>query len=168
MATIILQNISQLKALVQDDWEGIIGNADTLTYLGGNEKESHKYISELLGKETIDTTTSSRSRGRNGSYSQNFQQTGRELLTPDEVRMLDNSKAIVLIRGERPIIDDKYDILKHPNIRETEDGGAAPYIHSPTCLYAADDLAFHFTTLADVEIVGASDFDETEESHEKV
>lgn len=168
MATIILQNISQLKALFKDDWEGIIGNADTLTYLGGNEKESHKYISELLGKETIDTTTSSRSRGRNGSYSQNFQQTGRELLTPDEVRMLDNSKAIVLIRGERPIIDDKYDILKHPNIRETEDGGAAPYIHSPTCLYAADDLAFHFTTLADVEIVGASDFDETEESHEKV
>ena len=167
MATIILQNISQLKALFKDDWEGIIGNADTLTYLGGNEKESHKYISELLGKETIDTTTSSRSRGRNGSYSQNFQQTGRELLTPDEVRMLDNSKAIVLIRGERPIIDDKYDILKHPNIRETEDGGAAPYIHSPTCLYAADDLTFPFTTLADVEIVGASDFDETEESHEE-
>ena len=79
MATIILQNISQLKALFKDDWEGIIGNADTLTYLGGNEKESHKYISELLGKETIDTTTSSRSRGRNGSYSQNFQQTGREI-----------------------------------------------------------------------------------------
>ncbi len=168
MATIILQNISQLKALFKDDWEGIIGNADSFIYLGGNEKESHKYISELLGKETIDTTTSSRSRGRGGSYSQNFQQTGRELLTPDEVRMLDNSKAIVLIRGERPIIDDKYDILKHPNIRETEDGGAAPYIHSPTCLYAADDLTFPFTTLADVEIVGASDFDETEESHEKV
>lgn len=167
MATIILQNISQLKALFKDDWEGIIGNADTLTYLVGNEKESHKYISELLGKETIDTMTSSRSRGRNGSYSQNFQQTGRELLTPDEVRMLDNSKAIVLIRGERPIIDDKYDILKHPNIRETEDGGAAPYIHSPTCLYAADDLSFPFTTLADVEIVGASDFDETEELHEE-
>lgn len=79
MATIILQNISQLKALFKDDWEGIIGNADTLTYLGGNEKESHKYISELLGKETIDTTTSSRSRGRNGSYSQNFQQTGRDM-----------------------------------------------------------------------------------------
>jgi len=168
MATIILQNISQLKALFKDDWEGIIGNADTLTYLGGNEKESHKYISELLGKETIDTTTSSRSRGRGGSYSQNFQQTGRELLTPDEVRMLDNSKAIVLIRGERPIIDDKYDILKHPNIRETEDGGAAPYTHSPICLYAVDDLTFPFTTLADVEIVGASDFDETEESYEKV
>lgn len=164
MATIILQNISQLKALFKDDWEGIIGNADSFVYLGGNEKESHKYISELLGKETIDTTTSSRSRGRSGSYSQNFQQTGRELMTPDEVRMLDNSKAIVLIRGEQPIIDDKYDILKHPNIKETEDGGAAPYVHSPNCLYAADDLSFPFTTLADVEIVGASEFDEMEEN----
>lgn len=163
MATIILQNISQLKALFKDDWEGIIGNADSFIYLGGNEKESHKYISELLGKETIDTTTSSRSRGRNGSYSQNFQQTGRELLTPDEVRMLDNSKALVLIRGERPIIDDKYDILKHPNIKETEDGGAAPYVHSPTCLYAVEDLSFPFTSLADVEIIGASESDEMEE-----
>ena len=163
MATIILQNISQLKALFKDDWEGIIGNADSFIYLGGNEKESHKYISELLGKETIDTTTSSRSRGRNGSYSQNFQQTGRELLTPDEVRMLDNSKALVMIRGERPIIDDKYDILKHPNIKETEDGGAVPYVHSPTCLYAMEDLSFPFTSLADVEIIGASESDELEE-----
>ena len=163
MSTIILQNISQLKALFRDDWEGIIGNADCLIYLGGNEKESHKYISELLGKETIDTQTASRSRGRNGSYSQNFQQTGRELLTPDEVRMLDNSKALVLIRGERPIIDDKYDILKHPNIKETEDGGAVPYVHSPTCLYAMEDLSFPFTSLADVEIIGASESDELEE-----
>lgn len=163
MATIILQNISQLKALFKDDWEGIIGNADSFIYLGGNEKESHKYISELLGKETIETTTSSRSRGRSGSYSQNFQQTGRELMTPDEVRMLDNSKALVLIRGERPVIDDKYDILKHPNIQETEDGGAAPYLHSPTCLYAAGDLSFPFTALDDVEIIGASESEELEE-----
>lgn len=163
MSTIILQNISQLKALFKDDWEGLVGNADSFVYLGGNEKESHKYISELLGKETIDTQTSSRSRGRNGSYSQNFQQTGRELMTPDEVRMLDNAKAIVLIRGERPVIDDKYDILKHPNIKETEDGGAAPYIHSPTCLYAVEDLSFAFTSLEAVEIVGTSDIEETEE-----
>ena len=167
MATIILQNISQLKALFKDDWEGIIGNADSFLYLGGNEKQSHKYISELLGKETIQTTTSSRSRGRSGSYSQNLQQTGRELLTPDEVRLLDDRKAIVLIRGERPVIDDKYDILKHPNIRETEDGGAAPYIHSPTCLYAAQDLSFPFTALDDVQIIGASGPDETEERHER-
>ena len=117
MSTIILQNISQLKALFKDDWEGIIGNADSFVYLGGNEQSTHKYISELLGKETIDTRTSSQSKGRNGSFSQNFQQTGRELMTPDEVRRLDNKNAIVLIRGEKPVIDEKYDILKHPNIR---------------------------------------------------
>ncbi len=101
MATIILQNISQLKALFKDDWEGIIGNADAFIYLGGNEQSTHKYISELLGKETIDVRTSSQSKGRSGSYSQNFQQAGRELMTPDEVRMLDNRYAIVLLRGRR-------------------------------------------------------------------
>lgn len=159
MATIILQNISQLKALFKDDWEGIIGNADALVYLGGNEQSTHKYISELLGKETIDTSTHSQSRGRNGSFSENFQQTGRELMTPDEVRMLDNGKAIILIRGERPAVDDKYDILKHPNIKRTEDGGAAPYVHSPACLYDVGDLTFSFTDLADIEFIT-----ETEES----
>ena len=153
MATIILQNISQLKALFKDDWEGIIGNADTFIYLGGNEKDTHKYISELLGKETIQTQTSSQSKGRNGSYSQNFQQAGRELLTPDEVRMLDNKKAIVLIRGEAPVIDDKYDLMKHPAIKFTADGGAAAYIHSPVCLYDVGDLDFSFTSLDDVEII---------------
>ena len=126
MSTIILQNISQLKALFKDEWESIIGNADSFVYLGGNEQSTHKYISELLGKETIDTRTSSQSKGRNGSFSQNFQQTGRELMTPDEVRRLDNKNAIVLIRGEKPVIDEKYDILKHPNIHRTEDGGAPP------------------------------------------
>ena len=159
MATIILQNISQLKALFKDDWEGIIGNADALVYLGGNEQSTHKYISELLGKETIDTATHSQSRGRNGSFSENFQQTGRELMTPDEVRMLDNGKAILLIRGERPVVDDKYDILKHPNIKRTGDGGAAPYVHSPVCLYDLGDLSFSFTSLTDIEFIS-----ETEES----
>ena len=135
MATIILQNISQLKALFKDDWEGIIGNADTLVYLGGNEQSTHEYISKLLGKETISTSSSSQSKGRSGSYSQSTQQTGRELMTPDEVRLLDNRKAIVFIRGERPVIDEKYDLMKHPNIAFTEDGGAAPYLHSPHCMY---------------------------------
>jgi len=135
MSTIILQNISQLKALFKDDWEGIIGNADSFIYLGGNEQSTHKYVSELLGKETIDTKTSSQSKGRNGSFSQNFQQTGRELMTPDEVRRLDNKNAIVFVRGERPVIDEKYDILQHPNIKLTEDGGAVPYIHHPVCIY---------------------------------
>ena len=135
MSTIILQNISQLKALFKDDWEGIIGNADSFIYLGGNEQSTHKYVSELLGKETIDTRSSSQSKGRNGSFSQSFQQTGRELMTPDEVRRLDNKNAIVFLRGERPVIDEKYDILQHPNIKLTEDGGAAPYIHHPVCIY---------------------------------
>ena len=135
MATVILQNISQLKALFKDDWEGIIGNADTLLYLGGNEQSTHEYVSKLLGKETISTTSSSQSKGRSGSYSRSTQQTGRELLTPDEVRMLDNNKALVFIRGERPVMDDKYELMRHPNISLTEDGGAAPYLHSPHCMY---------------------------------
>jgi len=153
MSTIILQNISQLKALFKDDWEGIIGNADSFIYLGGNEQSTHKYISELLGKETIDTKTSSQSKGRNGSFSQNFQQTGRELMTPDEVRRLDNKNAIVLIRGEKPVIDEKYDILKHPNIQRTEDGGAPPYLHTPLRAFAADDLSFPIENIDDIVIL---------------
>ena len=153
MSTIILQNISQLKALFKDDWEGIIGNADSFVYLGGNEQSTHKYISELLGKETIDTRTSSQSKGRNGSFSQNFQQTGRELMTPDEVRRLDNRNAIVLIRGEKPVIDEKYDILKHPNIHRTEDGGAPPYLHTPLRAFAADDLSFPIENIDDIEFL---------------
>ena len=153
MSTIILQNISQLKALFKDDWEGIIGNADSFLYLGGNEQSTHKYISELLGKETIDTKTSSQSKGRNGSFSQNFQQTGRELMTPDEVRRLDNKNAIVLIRGEKPVIDEKYDILKHPNIHRTEDGGAPPYLHTPLRAFAADDLSFPIENIDDIEFL---------------
>ena len=153
MSTIVLQNISQLKALFKDDWEGIIGNADSFVYLGGNEQSTHKYISELLGKETIDTRTSSQSKGRNGSFSQNFQQTGRELMTPDEVRRLDNKNAIVLIRGEKPVIDEKYDILKHPNIHRTEDGGAPPYLHTPLRAFAADDLSFPIENIDDIEFL---------------
>lgn len=153
MSTIVLQNISQLKALFKDDWEGIIGNADSFVYLGGNEQSTHKYISELLGKETIDTRTSSQSKGRNGSFSQNFQQTGRELMTPDEVRRLDNKNAIVLIRGEKPVIDEKYDILKHPNIHRTEDGGASPYLHTPLRAFAADDLSFPIENIDDIEFL---------------
>ena len=121
------------------------------------------YVSELLGKETIETRTSSQSKGRNGSYSQNFQQAGRELLTPDEVRMLDNRLSIILIRGEAPVIDAKFDLERHPNIKYTGDGGAAPYVHNAKCLYDAGDLDFEFTSLDETEII-----DELEESdHEK-
>ena len=127
--SIIIQNMAQLKALFEKQWESIVGNCDEFLYLGGNEQSTHKYVSELLGKETIDTNTYGQSRGRNGSYSTNYQVSGRELLTPDEVRMLDNKYALLFIRGERPVKDLKYDILKHPNVRYSADGEAAPYQH---------------------------------------
>ncbi len=127
--SIILQNLAQLKALFEKQWESIVGNCDEFLYLGGNEQSTHKYVSELLGKSTIDTNTYGKSSGRNGNYSTNFQISGRELLTPDEVRMLDNQYAILFIRGERPVLDFKYDILKHPNVAMTADGNAGVYTH---------------------------------------
>ena len=135
----IAQNMAQLKALFKEQWESLVGLCDEFLYLGGNEKETHKYVSELMGKETLDTNTYGHSRGRSGSFSVNDQQTGRELLTPDEVRMLDNRKAILFVRGERPMLDDKYDLMRHPNIRLTEDGGAAPYDYTQV-RDAQDDL----------------------------
>ncbi len=127
--SIILQNLAQLKALFEKQWESIVGNCDSFLYLGGNEQSTHKYVSELLGKSTIDTNTYGRSHGRNGNYSTNYQNNGRELLTPDEVRMLDNKYAILFVRGERPIKDFKYNILKHPNVKYTTDGKESAYIH---------------------------------------
>ena len=127
--SIILQNIAQIKALFEKQWESILGNCDEFLYLGGNEQGSHKYVSELLGKETIDMNTYGKSTGHSGNYSTNYQLSGRELLTPDEVRMLDNRYAIFFIRGERPIMDEKFDILKHPNVELTTDGNAEPYRH---------------------------------------
>ncbi len=156
MSTIVLQNISALKALFKDEWEGLIGNADSFLYLGGNEQSTHKYISELLGKETIDTRTSGQTRGSHGSSSINYQQTGRDLMTPDEVRAMDNAYAILFVRGERPVMDEKYDILKHPNIKLTEDGGAAPYIHHPGNSFALPDLGFAVTDLNNIEILEES------------
>ena len=130
--SIILQNLAQIKALYKDSWESILGNCDETYYLGGNEQSTHKYISELLGKETLDTNTYGKSEGRSGNYSTNYQQTGRELLTADEVRLLDNNYGLLFIKGERPVKDKKYDLLKHPNIKQTLDGGCEPYIHGQT------------------------------------
>ena len=127
--SIILQNMAQLKALFEKQWESIVGNCDEFLYLGGNEQSTHKYVSEMLGKETIDTNTYGKSFGRSGSYSTNYQNAGRELMTPDEVRMLDNRYALLFIRGERPIKDLKYDILKHPNVDYTADGKEDAYVH---------------------------------------
>lgn len=127
--SIIIQNLAQIKALYKDAWESIVGNCDELYYLGGNEQSTHKFISEYLGKETLDTNTYGKSSGKSGSYSINYQQVGRELLTADEVRLLDNDYALLFIRGERPIFDKKYDILKHPNVEYTKDGSAEAYQH---------------------------------------
>ena len=150
--SIIIQNMSQLKALFKDSWESLVGNCDEFLYLGGNEKETHKYVSELLGKETIDTNTYGQTKGKSGSYSTNFQQSGRELLQPDEVRMLDNQNALLFIRGERPILDAKYDLMKHPNIRHTEDGGAGPFNYAKAPL-AHDDFTFDETRYDDYELL---------------
>ena len=150
----IAQNMAQLKALFKEQWESLVGLCDEFLYLGGNEKETHKYVSELMGKETLDTNTYGHSRGRSGSFSVNDQQTGRELLTPDEVRMLDNRKAILFVRGERPMLDDKYDLLRHPNIRLTEDGGAPPYDYT-LARDARNDLAL---SPEDYELLELEDF----------
>lgn len=136
--SIILQNLAQIKTLFKDSWESIVGNCDELYYLGGNEQSTHKFISEYLGKETLDTNTFGKSTGHSGSYSTNYQQTGRELLTPDEVRLLNNDYGLLFIRGELPIMDKKYDLLKHPNINETTDGKQKPYIHG-TASHFIDD-----------------------------
>ena len=135
--SIIVQNLAQLKALFEKTWESIVGNCDEFLYLGGNEQSTHEYVSKLLGKETLDMNTYGQSRGRNGSYSTNWQLTGRELLTPDEVRMLDNRYALLFIRGERPVQDLKYDILHHPNVSLTTDGGAEAYRHGEDLLSIA-------------------------------
>lgn len=136
-ASTIIQNMAQIKELYKDSWETIPGNSDTILYLGGNEASTHKYISEALGKATIDTTTHGQTKGRSGSYSTNFQMSGRELLAPDEVRKLDNRYAILFIRGAPPVMDLKYDLLKHPAICHTVDGGGEPYLHhrQPTAAF---------------------------------
>lgn len=131
-AAIIVQNIAQIKNKFRDPmWEEIVGNCDSLLFLGGNEQS--KFISDLLGKATIDTRSNSQSHGTHGSYSTNNQQIGRELLTPDEVRRMDNDYCLLFIRGEQPVMDKKYDLRKHRNYKSTEDGGAAPYVHTPVC-----------------------------------
>lgn len=154
--SIIVQNMSQIKALFKDSHESLAGNCDELLYLGGNEKETHKYLSELLGKETIDTNTYGQTKGKSGSYSTNFQQSGRELLMPDEVRMLDNDCALLFVRGERAVIDRKYNLLNHPNIKDTEDGGAPPYDYGETPL-AHDMPEFDETRCEDYELLSGGE-----------
>lgn len=168
--SIILQNLAQLKSLFEKQWESIIGNCDEFLYLGGMEQSTHKYISELLGKETINIDTHGKSSGRNGNYSTNYQISGRELMTPDEVRMLDNKYAILFIRGERPIIDLKYNILKHQNIKKTADGKAKPYLHGTsenaiaTILFNRNVEDLNFTEIEEIannyELISSDNIEE--------
>lgn len=159
--SIIIQNMAQLKALFEKQWESIVGNCDEFLYLGGNEQSTHEYVSKLLGKETIDTNTYGKSQGKNGSYSTNYQLSGRELLMPDEVRMLDNRYALLFIRGENAVKDEKFDILKHPNVKLTTDGGAAAFVHgctdhsiaSITFSDITDEEASELPELSDADIV---------------
>ena len=152
--SIIVQNIAQIKALFKDSWESIIGNCDSFLYLGGNEASTHEYLSKALGKETLDTNTYGQSKGRSGSYSTNWQQAGRELLQPDEIRKLDNRYAILLLRGEAPMLDDKTDLIAHPNIRMTSDGGAPAYDHT-LAPRAKEDVILDPNRFDDYEILDA-------------
>ena len=168
--SIILQNLAQLKALFEKQWESIVGNCDEFVYLGGNEQSTHEYISKLLGKATIDTNTYGQSKGRSGSYSTNWQIAGRELYMPDEVRMLDNRYALLFIRGERAVQDGKYDILRHPNIKLTTDGEMPPYVHGQIpCALDMDDILLD-GDYADFEVVSDEEINkilnkETEEQN---
>lgn len=162
-ATIIVQNLAQLKGLYKEHgWETITGNCDTLLYLGGNEQSTHEYISKLLGKETIDTRTHGQTKGKSGSYSTNMQTTGRELMTPDEVRLLDNSKALLFIRGFPAVMDDKYDLNHHPNIHMTVNGGYPPYIHKgQSYSYIPFNEAFNFNNAEQYILLDENETEET-------
>ncbi|WP_235222859.1 type IV secretory system conjugative DNA transfer family protein [Oscillibacter valericigenes] len=157
---IIVQNIQNIKALYEKEWEGIIGNCDTLLFLGGgNEPTSLEFMSKLLGKETLDTRTRGQTKGRNGSSSTNYQQAGRELMMIDEIRMMDTDDAILLIRGEKPVLDKKYDITRHPNFKKSAAGGAEPYVHKPQEApdYALPDLPYEFHALDDYDFIEMED-----------
>lgn len=166
---IIVQNIQNIKALYEKEWESIIGNCDTLLFLGGgNEPTSLEFIVKLLGKETLATRTRGQTKGRNGSSSTNFQQTGRELMTLGEVRKLGTNQAILFIRGESPVLDEKYNIKNHPNIRLTVDGKAEPYVHKPQGApnYALPDLPYEFKSLDDYEFINMEESEHEETKKE--
>ena len=168
-ASTIIQNMAQIKELHKDSWETIPGNSDTILYLGGNESSTHKYISEALGKATIDTKTHGQTKGKSGSYSTNFQMSGRELLTPDEVRGLDNRYAILFIRGAKPVMDLKYELTEHPAIRHTIDGGGPPYIHhqeKPEPKFPGEPLFAEITDEMSDDEKETADYEEPEEFDE--
>ena len=120
-ASIILQSQSQLKAIYKDNADTIVGNCDTTLFLGGKEKTTLKEMSEILGKETIDSFNTSENRGREVSHGLNYQKLGKQLMTEDEIAVMDGGKCILQLRGVRPFFSDKYDITKHPNYKYLSD-----------------------------------------------
>lgn len=157
--SIIIQNIAQLKNLFEKQWESILGNCDEFLYLGGNETGTHKMIAEsYLGKATIDTNTYGKSTGRSGNYSTNYQNTGRELLDAAEVRMLDNRYALLFIRGELPVMDEKFDLLRHPNVKYTPEKGGASYVHGGTELAIAS-LSLETVSTSETRFVNLSEIE---------
>lgn len=124
---IILQSKSQIQSLYKDDWEGMIGNCDSLIYLGGNEYATFEWLSKYIGKMTERTKSQSIGRGSRGSSSDSYQLTARDLCSPDEIRRMDDVDCLVLLRSEPPVIDRKFDLMRHPNVKLTPDGGAVPY-----------------------------------------
>lgn len=157
--SIILQNLAQLKALFDKEWESIVGNADELLYLGGMEQSTHEAISKLLGKETLDMNTYSQSKGRSGSYTKNMQLTGRELMTPDEVRLLDNHYALLFIRGEKAICDEKYNICAHPHYNYMPECGAPIYAHGQAPLSMPLAEVYHMAGNDEFELLTHEEFE---------
>ena len=127
----IIQNMAQIKELYKDSWETIPGNSDTLLYLGGNEYGTYEYLSKILGKETERTKSQSIGKGSRGSSSDSLQTAGRELCMPDEIRRMLDDECLLLMRSEDPVIDRKYNLLKHPNVKYTPDAGGEPYVIPP-------------------------------------
>ena len=140
---IIIQNIAQLKELFKDSWENIVGNCDTLIYLGGNEQGSHKYISEMLGKETIDKRSSGQTLGEKGSSSRNYDVLGRDLMSPDEVRKIDNRYCVVFVRGFDPVVDEKYKIFDKEEFKRAKALGAYEHPRIPDDLYEQGRISFY-------------------------
>ena len=120
-ACLVLQARSQLKAIYKDNADTIIGNMDSQIFLGGSEPTTLKELAEALGKETIDTFNTSDTRGNSPSYGTNYQKLGKELMSRDELAVMNGGKCILQLRGVRPFLSDKYDITRHPNYKYTSD-----------------------------------------------
>ena len=160
-ASIILQAQSQLKAIYKDNADTIVGNCDTTLFLGGKEKTTLKEISEILGKETIDLYNTGETRGKEQSHSMNYQKTGKELMSMDEISVMDGSKCILQLRGVRPFLSNKFDLTKHPKYNLTADA-------DEKLLFDAEQFLNHKLKLKKTEMVDVYDCSQTNEYAEEI